>query len=176
MGAQESVTTGQIRWFGYLLDCRECGATDRWTLSIEQATEHDGEVSWLACQNGHRVRHPLIYPEIVHRVIGWATSPNPDQYGGPASQKLRGWLPHWTTPDATVYREWTEPGPIEWAREWPELVEAYKILDKIKEWSASTPHTDISFIWMSAWGTTDPDVRHIEILESSYCYANFHTV
>lgn len=166
------MTTGTIRWYGYLLDCRECGAKDRSTLSNEQAG--DAELSWLACQNGHHVRHPLIYPEIVHRVISWATSPDPDQYGSPVKQQLHDWLPHWISPDtgAPVYREWTEPGPVDWERDWPELIEAHKILDKVREWSESHPYPDLDSSWVNAWGTADPDIRHIEILESSYRYAD----
>jgi hypothetical protein len=176
MGAEASVATGQIRWYGYLLGCRECDSTDQWTLSVEHSAGNDGEVSWLGCGNGHRVRHPLIYPEVVHRVIGWATSPDPDQHGSPSNQKLCDWLPHWTTPEpaAPAYRDWTEPGPVKWDQEWPELIEAYKIIDKINDWQQNMPYADELWAWQDRWGTTEPDVRHVEILESRYRYADLH--
>lgn len=159
----EIVTTGRITWLGQVIACRECGARDRWAFSTERTAGASGEIAWAQCANTHRGEHPLVYPELVHRVAGWAR--DVEQYGKSYQQNLRDWAPCWLSWDGPEpeYHSWTEPGPVDWEAQWPDLVEAGKVPERIAEWSSSTSNTDMSVVWMGYWGTTDPDKRYIEL-------------
>ncbi|WP_370944034.1 hypothetical protein AB5J62_33675 [Amycolatopsis sp. cg5] len=106
-------------------------------MTLDQPADIDGELSWLDCEAGHRVRHPLIYPAIVRRVIGWTSSPG--EHDKPYLRPLHDWKPQWiaytSAPGqrpALVYREWTEPGPVNWERDWPQLIEGQRRIDRAR--------------------------------------------
>lgn len=97
-----------------------------------------------------------------HRIVGFTRSPG--EHWGAIDQKLAHWNPHWV--DGRVYRDWKHPGPIDWAEAWPELVEREKQLEKIFEWAENSRYSDEAGIWVLTWGTTDPDRKHVELLDA----------
>ncbi|MBC7299500.1 hypothetical protein [Nocardia salmonicida] len=79
--------------------------------------------------------------------------------------KLKEWAPHWLTTDgAATYHHWDVPGPVQWAREWPELVAAREKLNQVNAWLRDTDHSDSSFSFYSSWGD-DPVRTRVEIDE-----------
>ncbi|QWF85611.1 hypothetical protein HUW46_09066 [Amycolatopsis sp. CA-230715] len=152
MGGSRSVITGRLTWYGTTIACRECGSDKRWTLTVEQPADAAGELSWLDCEAGHRAQHPLIYPEIVHRVLRWTAAPA--DHTEHHLRPLADWAPRWTTvtsaPDqgpTRVYRDWTEPGPVDWERDWPELVQAQRRFDYIQDETMRLERAGVDTSW-----------------------------
>jgi hypothetical protein len=164
-GVTESVTTGKIVWLGHVIACWECGVQAPWTLTTVRLAGVDGELAWAQCANGHRGQHPLVYPEFVHLVAGWAR--DVERYGKAYQQDHRGWEPHWLSwseQGSPRYCHWTTPGPVEWNSAWPELVKASTLPARIAEWSRTTAGTGFPHVWINAWGTIEPDRRHVELV------------
>jgi hypothetical protein len=134
----------EIRWRSYLLACPDCGSDRGWVLRVQQEPWTSGEDAWALCPLGHRVFHPLVYPQMVHALITWAAAPEPDRPRAPG-EALRaiGWHPHYRDdympeelatgwPSAYLrFRSWTLPdGPPYgdyWERTWPALVNAARV-------------------------------------------------
>lgn len=173
-----TVVVGRVRWNGQALQCPDCGVpADRWSLSVDEPAGAAGGVAVATCVQGHGGEHPLLYPAIVYAAAEWTRRPADERPDGPHQQTgaLRGWVPHWvdwTTDDegrrAPVYRDWTEPGAelVDWSR-WPEISAGQKLVEDVRDWSSQAMSPDLSVSWLLAWGTTDPDVRHIELVASA---------
>lgn len=153
-----SVTTGRLVWNGRPVRCPECGLDELWTLRLER--EGDSELALGVCTNGHSVQHPLIYPELVHTASGFHRDGR--LTASAQAPELQSWTPHWRDGDGT-YRDWNQPGPIDWPTQWPDVVVAHERLDEIAEVVRTHSDMDTSAGWMLAFGTTEPDLRHIEL-------------
>lgn len=136
----DTVQTDDIRWGSYRVSCPRCGASHGWTLHIERASEWAlGEYAWGICAEGHRVDHPLIYPEMVQTLIDWSIASTE-----PLDEVLRRiqWQPHqahcsssdWSDePSIVIYRPWTlSRTAIEyWTTAWPDLLASAGVSDDL---------------------------------------------
>jgi hypothetical protein len=90
-------TAHRVTWNEQLLVCPECSAGDRWILTIERPDRVIGEVCWAECRNGHRLHHPLLYPDIIRTVAEWNLLPDNERHADSIAQaetgRLRGWAP-----------------------------------------------------------------------------------
>jgi hypothetical protein len=149
-------------WAGHEVACPDCEMPQRWRLTSEE----DG-AAWATCSTGHHLAHPLIYPEVVELAAQWTPATVTPEAHMRWHSALAGlhWHPHWRD-EAGVHHGW-ESGPSTefWQQRWPDLVAAQKHLDAVREWQASTRGTDLSFTWMSNWGTTEPDRTALEFVD-----------
>lgn len=132
--------SGPVEWHGYQMECPECGSAGPWLLRTGLYDSGDrGETSQAECPEGHVLwNHPLIYPELVHRL---------DEAAGGSGQAdrvhlqvIEGWEPHLKVDrefDGTDYEggifgivkyySWhrTRGLPDDWwQNQWPDLVRA----------------------------------------------------
>lgn len=156
-----SVSTWRLIWNGQVIECPQCRAYDRWELHSD-----DGR-AWAVCDEGHETDHPLVYPEVVELVSSWAPRVAAGAHGEWFDafwkwQTTSKWQPHWRDiPGA--YHPWDVDNDVDWS-EWPQLIEGKRLREEVLRWSNSHEHSDMSFYWDSAWGTTDPDKTIIELM------------
>jgi hypothetical protein len=121
---------GGLGWSGgYMVRCRECGATTGWRLSAYPDTDPGhapADVADLTCPEGHTQQHPLVYPEMVRAVVSACRDGElTEQAAADALQAIR-WRPHnrIVRRNTAVYLPWEYvPGPDE--ATWPDLVWVY---------------------------------------------------
>jgi hypothetical protein len=138
-------------------------------MIIDQPSDLDGEVAWLDCEHGHRARHPLIYPDIVHRVVRSTADPKIPV------RELYEWTPQWISlrsvpgqQPVPVYHDWTESSPVQWSREWPALVAAQRrwdeIHDEMNRLGRRGVDTSMSGIAEGLWGFDGRNDSNITLL------------
>lgn len=131
----------EIRWNSYLLTCPDCRSDHGWVLRVQQEPWTRGEDAWAVCPLGHKVFHPLIYPEMVHALLAWAASSEPDRPETPGEALIAiGWHPRYREcympedvgprePSAYLkFHSWSLPNSPPygsyWEQNWPELLNA----------------------------------------------------
>jgi len=121
----------QIGWAGgYVIRCRECGATTGWRLTAQPSTGPDHALSDdadLTCPEGHTQRHPLVYPDMVRALIAACREGAVDEQPAASALRAIGWRPHnrIVRHGAVTYLPWEYlPGPDEAA--WPDLCWVYQ--------------------------------------------------
>lgn len=131
----EVCVQSQVSWSGYVLTCPECSSDSSWSLRVQQPPWTHGEKAWGLCVLGHKMIHPLIYPEFVHALIDWAAG---DDRARTVEEVLIDlpWIPHrveWRDAEYSdeLHRVLYWPvthhrgGNLDyWRRAYPELVEA----------------------------------------------------
>lgn len=117
-----------LQWGDYTLTCPSCHAVHGWSFSTQREPFTPGERAWRICVNGHRSTHPLVYPDMVRRLIEWANAEEPRPE---LAEVLRDWQPHrmvWRSRAESPelqWHSWHEPAPQDyWATRWPDLLEA----------------------------------------------------
>jgi hypothetical protein len=127
-----------LDWYGYVVRCPSCGASEGLTLRAGTKPGHDEDnAGWadVRCPAGddHDFEHPLVYPDLVRYAAGRRRE------GEPAGH-MPGWLPHvrskfaregpdvpdrwmnWERADySTSHRRYADG---HWQRHWPALVGA----------------------------------------------------
>lgn len=118
-----------IQYGGHRVRCRECGATAGWLLRAFEWKYDRGEQADALCPRGHRMRHPLIYPQMVHALNDRGGLAEGE---GTARLQAIGWRPHLLHEQETPppdyltvvsYRPWESlPAPPGyWEETWPGL-------------------------------------------------------
>lgn len=123
------VRTEKIEWNGILMSCPHCGAVASWELRVQWQTDIHKETAWALCPSGHRVPHPLVYPQMVHRLSDHAEHAEDNDTPGAALQRI-GWEPHeerWYEDTlgidcSVIYVPFSRhSNPVGLSRRWPEL-------------------------------------------------------
>lgn len=95
---EEVVVPGPIAWGDYTVPCDRCGPAESWTLHVQNT--YFGLDAWLTCPNGHDVWNPVIYPDIVLKLL---RAPDVTEALARMPRDLKtGWYPRIRVDPATI--------------------------------------------------------------------------
>jgi hypothetical protein len=114
---KDVLVRGPLVWSGYVIPCEEGPCpSGQWTLQVRQDAWVEGLDATLICPNAHRSHHPLIYPELVLRLVS-----RPDLLKTAGCDPEMGWVPHvMTVRDHPLAPHSDYPSAVRrWTRWWP---------------------------------------------------------